>query len=170
MPGVNNMADLLKKMGGMGGMGGGMDGMADIAKMPASMGLGGRNGKFNMGAMQSNLNKNVKTAQTKERMQQKLEQRRAAMVAQAQAAQAQAQAAQAQAAQAQAQAQAQSLVFSTGEKVERTPRVTGTAPSVVAAGTAPSVVAAVAAVAAPPSEHNPTPTPTANKKKNKNKK
>ena len=159
MPGVNNMADLLKKMGGMGGMGGGMDGMADIAKMAASMGLGGRNGKFNMGAMQSNLNKNVKTAQTKERMQQKLEQRRAAMVAQAQAAQ------------AQAQAQAQSLVFSTGEKVERTPRVTGTAPSVAAAAEA---VAAVAAVAAPPSEHNPTPTPTptptANKKKNKNKK
>jgi hypothetical protein len=147
MPGVNNMADLLKKMGGMGG---GMDGMADIAKMAASMGLGGRNGKFNMGAMQSNLNKNVKTAQTKERMQQKLEQRRAAMVAQAQAAQAQAQA-------AQAQAQAQSLVFSTGEKVERTPRVTGPAPSVVAA-----------AVAAPSSEHNPT--PIANKKKNKNKK
>jgi hypothetical protein len=159
MPGVNNMADLLKKMGGMGGMGGGMGDMADIAKMAASMGLGGKNGKFNVGAMQSNLNKNLKTAQTKERMQQKLEQRRAEMVAQAQAAAQQAQAAaqQAQAAQAQAAAQqAQSLVFSTGEKVERTPRVPGTAPSLVPA---PSVAAPSA----------PT-TPIANKKKNKNKK
>jgi len=104
MPGVNNMADLLKKMGGMGGMGGDM---GDLAKMAASMGIGGRNGKFNMGAMQSHLNQNIKTAQTKERLQQKLEQRRAAMVAQAQA----------------AAQQAQPLVFSTGEKVERTPRV-----------------------------------------------
>ena len=105
MPGVNNMADLLKKMGDMGGMG-------DIAKMAASMGLGGgKGGKFNMGAMQSHLNQNIKTAQTKERLQQKLEQRRAAMVAQAQKAAQQAQQAQ------------QPLVFSTGEKVERTPRV-----------------------------------------------
>jgi hypothetical protein len=113
MPGVNNMADLLKKMGGMGGMGG-MDGMADMAKMAASMGLGGKHGKFNMGAMQSHLNQNMKTAQTKERLQQKLEQRRAAMVAEAQKA--------VQAAQA-AQAAQAPLVFSTGEKVERTPRI-----------------------------------------------
>jgi hypothetical protein len=105
MPGVNNMADLLKKMGDMGGMGD----MGDIAKMAASMGLGGgKGGKFNMGAMQSHLNQNIKTAQTKERLQQKLEQRRAAMVAQAQKAAQQAQT---------------PLVFSTGEKVERTPRV-----------------------------------------------
>ena len=64
--------------------------------------------KFNMGAMQSHLNQNVKTAQTKERLQQKLEQRRAAMVAEAQKA---------------AQAAQSPLVFSTGEKVERTPRI-----------------------------------------------
>ena len=101
MPGINNVADLLKKMG----MEGGMDGM-DIGKMAASMGLGGKNAKFNMGAMQSHLNQNMKTAKTKERMQQKLEERRAAMVLQAQA----------------AVQQAQPLVFSTGEKVERTPR------------------------------------------------
>ena len=90
MPGVNNMADLLKKMGmdGMGGMGG----MADMAKMAASMGLGGKGAKFNMGAMQSNLNQNLKSAKTKERMQQKLEQRKAelqaALKAQAQSQQA----------------------------------------------------------------------------------
>ena len=104
MPGINNVADLLKKMGMEGGMGD-MGGM-DIGKMAASMGLGGKNAKFNMGAMQSHLNQNMKTAKTKERMQQKLEERRAAMVLQAQA----------------AVKQAQPLVFSTGEKVERTPR------------------------------------------------
>ena len=109
MPGINNVADLLKKMGMEGGMGD-MGGM-DIGKMAASMGLGGKNAKFNMGAMQSHLNQNMKTAKTKERMQQKLEERRAAMVLQAQAAVQQAQ-----------QTQAHPLVFSTGEKVERTPR------------------------------------------------
>jgi hypothetical protein len=96
MPGVNNVADMLKKMG----MDGGMGGMADMAKMAASMGLGGKNAKFNMGAMQSHLNQNIKTAKMKERMQQKLEQRKA---------------------EAQAAA-AKPIVFSTGEKVERTPR------------------------------------------------
>ena len=111
MPGINNVADLLKKMGMEGGMGG-----MDIGKMAASMGLGGKNAKFNMGAMQSHLNQNMKTAKTKERMQQKLEERRAAMVLQAQAAAQQAQQTQAQ------QTQAKPLVFSTGEKVERTPR------------------------------------------------
>ena len=92
MPGINNMADLLKKMGDMGGMGD----MADIAKMAASMGLGGggKNSKFSMGAMQSHMNQNLKLAKTKERMQQKLDQRR----------------------------QSNPVVFSTGEKVERTPR------------------------------------------------
>lgn len=100
MPGINNMADLLKKMG----MEGGMGGMADMAKMAAAMGMGGKNAKFNMGAMQSHLNQNLKSAKTKERMQQKLEQQRMQAVAAA-------------------QAQAKPVVFSTGEKVERTPRV-----------------------------------------------
>jgi hypothetical protein len=106
MPGVNNMADLLKKMGGMGGMGD----MGDIAKMAASMGLGGKGAKFSMGAMQSHLNQNMKSAQTRERMQQKLEQRKA----EAQKA--------AAAAAAALNLQAKPVVFSTGEKVERTPR------------------------------------------------
>ena len=101
MPGVNNMADLLKKMGGMGDM-------ADIAKMAASMGLGGKGAKFSMGAMQSHMNQNMKSAQTRERMQQKLEQRKAE--------------AQKAAAAAAAALQSKPVVFSTGEKVERTPR------------------------------------------------
>ena len=103
MPGVNNVADMLKKMG----MDGGMGGMADMAKMAASMGLGGKNSKMNMGAMQSHLNQNIKTAKMKERMQQKLEQRKAEAQAAAAAA---------------AAAAKEPLVFSTGEKVERTPR------------------------------------------------
>jgi len=133
MPGINNMADLLKKMGGMGGMGG-MEGMADMAKMAASMGLGGKNAKF----MQSHLNQNIKSAQTKERLQQKLEQRKAAMVAAAQKAAQEAQATQAP------------LVFSTGEKVERTPRVQSKSSDPASTESPPSVTSA--------------------KKKNKNKK
>ena len=86
---------------------GDMGDMGDIAKMAASMGLGGKGGaKFNMGAMQSHLNQNMKSAQTKERMLQKLEQRKADAQKAAQA----------------AQAAQPPLVFSTGEKVERTPR------------------------------------------------
>jgi hypothetical protein len=145
MPGVNNMADLLKKMGGMGDMGD----MGDFAKMAASMGMGGKGGKFNMGAMQSHLNQNIKTAQTKERLQQKLEQRRAAMIVQAQKAVAQSQQSQ------------QPLVFSTGEKVERTPRV------------APATVATVATDPVPATESVTVPAPNAPnapKKPKKNKK
>ena len=123
MPGVNNVADMLKKMGmegGMGGMGGmgAMGGMADIAKMAASMGLGGKNAKFNMGAMQSHLNQNIKTAKMKERMQQKLEQRKVE--------------AQQAAAAAALQQQQTPTVFSTGEKVERTPRFPSQTDPVVA--------------------------------------
>ena len=147
MPGVNNMADLLKKMGMDGGMGG-MDGMADMAKMAASMGLGGKGAKFNMGAMQSHLNQNLKSAKTKERMQQKLEQRKeAALKAQQQAQQAQ-------------QANAKPVVFSTGEKVERTPRFSQGAAAVVS--TPESIAIAIT------TEESVT---TSNKKKkNKNKK
>ena len=104
MPGINNIADLMKKMGDLGGMGD----MADMAKMAAGMGLGGKNSKFNMGAMQSHLNQNLKSAKTKERMQQKLDQHKATAL---------------KAAQAQAQTQSlKPVLFSTGEKVERTPR------------------------------------------------
>ena len=144
MPGINNMADLLKKMGGMGGMGG-MEGMADIAKMAASMGLGGggKNAKFNMGAMQSHLNQNLKSAKTKERMQQKLDQRKA------------------EAQKAVLQVQSQNAKFSTGETVERTPRIPqGAAQSA-------QCVATDATVEAIAKE---TVTTSNKKKKNKNKK
>jgi hypothetical protein len=139
MPGVNNMADLLKKMG-MEGMG--MEGMGDMAKMAASMGLGGKGAKFNMGAMQSHLNQNLKSAKTKERMQQKLEQRKEAALKSQQSQQAQ---------QTQ-QANAKPVVFSTGEKVERTPRVTAVS------------------VSTPESVAEESVTTSNKKKKNKNKK
>lgn len=71
MPGVNNMSNFFKKMSSMGGM----EDAMDFAKMASSMGLSGKQ-KMNMGAMQSQLNKNIKSAQMKERLQQKLQQRR----------------------------------------------------------------------------------------------
>lgn len=55
MPGMNNLADMLNKMG-MGG----------------AMGGGGGKSKVNIGAMQSHLQRNMKLFQTKERLQQKL--------------------------------------------------------------------------------------------------
>ena len=54
-----------------------MPGMGDIEKMMKKMnipGMGGK-GKMNMGAMSSKLNQNMKQAQTKERLQNKLKQR-----------------------------------------------------------------------------------------------
>ena len=165
MPGVNNMADLLKKMGGMGGMGGmeGMPDMADMAKMAASMGLGGggKNAKFNMGAMQSHLNQNLKSAKTKERMQQKLEQRKEAVLK----------------AQAQQANNAKPVVFSTGEKVERTLRFPQSAATEAHGTSAPATEAhgtsAPEAIANATEESVTTGNSNSNsnkKKKNKNKK
>ena len=106
MPGMGNIQSMLNKMG-MGNMGGNM-------------------GKNNMGNMSAQLNKNMKNAQMRERLKAKAESNQKIKEQQAQAqAQAQPQA------QAQAQPQAQVPVltdeqlfsiFSTGEKVERTPR------------------------------------------------
>jgi hypothetical protein len=154
MPGINNVADLLKKMGSMGGMGG-MEGMADIAKMAASMGLGGggKNAKFNMGAMQSHLNQNLKSAKTKERMQQKLDQRKA------------------EAQKAVLQVQSQNAKFSTGETVERTPRVLqGAQSSQGAQGAQSTQGAQSSATDAEAAIAKESVTTSNKKKKNKNKK
>lgn len=104
MPGMGNLTDMLNKMG-MGGMMGGMG--------------GGGKSKVNVGAMQSNLQRNMKMSKMKERMQQKLQEQRAA---------AQAAAASAQAAQA-IPVKKQSQIFSTGEVVERTPATSATTSS-----------------------------------------
>jgi hypothetical protein len=51
----------------------GMGGMGDIQSMLGKMGLGGQGAKLNMGAMQAQLDKNMRMAQMKERMKAKSE-------------------------------------------------------------------------------------------------
>jgi len=117
-----------------------MKDMPGMKEMMSKMGMGG-GGKMNMGAMQSNLEKSMRSSTQKDRMRAKLAASQLAKSMQAQQAQAQQQQAQAQqqsqqqaqqqsqqqAQQAQQQAQQQQaqqqdveeLVFSTGEQVER---------------------------------------------------
>ena len=103
-----------------------MPGLGDIQAMLSKMGMGGfgggKGGKMNTGAMEAQLNKNMKAAQLKEKIRAKAEANR---VQKELAKQAQTQA------QAQAQSKTKTLtdeqiisIFSTGEKVERTPRGT----------------------------------------------
>ena len=100
MPGMNNLASMLSKMGmNMPGMGGG----------------GG--GKVNFGAMQSQLNKNMKQSQMRERLLKKVQDKQAAAAAAAAAA--------ASAASAAAPLPANgktTAVFQSGEKPAKTPR------------------------------------------------
>ena len=112
-----------------------MPGMGNIQSMMSKMGMGmPGGGKMNMGAMQANLDRNMKASQQKDRMRSRLDARRAqAAAAQEQAQQTQAQQTQAQQTQAQQTQAAQqsklhkvsnqdgveNLVFSTGENVER---------------------------------------------------
>lgn len=108
MPGMNNLASMLSKMGmSMPGGGGG--------------GMGGGGGKVNFGAMQSQLNKNMKQAQMRERLLKKVQEKQAATAAAAAAV-----------------SGATTAVFTSGEKPAKTPRV----PS--AASAAPSSVASQA--------------------------
>lgn len=103
MPGMNNLADMLNKMG-MGGMMGGM---------------GSGKSKVNVGAMQSHLQRNMKLSQMKERMQQKLklqqQQREAALDAESRNQNA------TNPGPSVMKTAASPQVFSTGEVVERTP-------------------------------------------------
>ena len=109
MPGMNNLASMLSKMGmSMPGGGGGM---------------GGGGGKVNFGAMQSQLNKNMKQAQMRERLLKKVQEKQAATAAATASG-------------------ATTAVFTSGEKPAKTPRV----PSAVASAGASAVAAA-----APPS-------------------
>ena len=61
----------------------GMPGMKNMHKMMAEMGLpmGGKNSKVNMGAFQGQMKRNIGKAKTKERLQRKLAERRAATAA-----------------------------------------------------------------------------------------
>ena len=105
---MNEGMDLLNKMKSMPGMG-------DMSKIFSQMGIPGldKNTKVNMGAMEAQMNKNMKMAQMKERMRAKSEQK-------------------AQATSAQATSSTPSTpalseeelikIFSTGEKAQKTPR------------------------------------------------
>jgi hypothetical protein len=116
---ISEATDIMNKMKNM-------PGMENIQSMLSKMGipgLGGKGAKMNMGAMEAQMNKNLKTAQMRERMKAKAE---SANLAKAQQPQ-----------QAQQQPQQNNpltdeqifSVFSTGEKVERTPRGTKPTPT-----------------------------------------
>jgi hypothetical protein len=99
MPGMNNLASMLSKMG---------------MNVPGGMG-GGTGGKVNFGAMQSQLNKNMKQAQMRERLLKKVQDKQAATAAAAAAANA------ASATTLPANGQTTS-VFKSGDKPAKTPR------------------------------------------------
>jgi hypothetical protein len=104
MPGMNNLASMLSKMG---------------MNMPGGMGGGG---KVNFGAMQSQLNKNMKQAQMRERLLKKVQDKQAAAAATAAASS------------ANVSNGATTAVFQSGEKPAKTPR----APAAPAASAAPT--------------------------------
>ena len=91
MPGMNNLASMLSKMG---------------MNMPGGMGGGAGGGKVNFGAMQSQLNRNMKQAQMRERLLKKVQDKQAAA-----------------AAAASLQSGATTAVFQAGEKPAKTPRI-----------------------------------------------
>ena len=92
MPGMNNLASMLSKMG---------------MNMPGGGGASG--GKVNFGAMQSQLNRNMKQAQMRERLLKKVQDKQAAAAAAA--------------ATASLQSGATTAVFQAGEKPAKTPRI-----------------------------------------------
>jgi hypothetical protein len=112
---ISEATDIMNKMKGMPGM----DNIQSMLSKMGIPGLGGKGAKMNMGAMEAQMNKNLKTAQMRERMKAKAE-------------------AKAQQTQQPTQAPTQQpnplsdeqifSVFSTGEKVERTPRGTAKPP------------------------------------------
>ena len=138
-------SDFMTKMKGSGGKGG-KGGMGDIAQLLKSMNLnmsdlaglgggsaGGGKTKVSMGAMQSQLGRNFKMAQSKERMQKKLDEHRAAALAAATAAAAAA----APAKQPQQPKQMKHSVYQPpdggGGKIEKTPRVPPVATDIASA-------------------------------------
>jgi hypothetical protein len=102
MPGMGNIQSMLSKMG-----------MGDIS------GLSGLGGKVNVGAMEANLNKSMKLAKTKERIRAKAEANQKAKIAEQLAAMSQPSTTTSQSALSEEEL---IKIFSSGEKVERTPR------------------------------------------------
>jgi hypothetical protein len=96
-----------------------MPGMGNIQSMLSKMGMGNLGGKVNMGAMEANLNQKMKMAKTKERIRAKAEANAKAKLEQQLLAQQQQQQSQQKAAISEEELL---KIFSTGEKIERTPR------------------------------------------------
>jgi hypothetical protein len=113
MPGMNNLAGMLSKMG---------------MNMPGSGGGGG--GKVNFGAMQSQLNRNMKQAQMRERLLKKVQDKQAAAAA--------ASAAAASAAAPLPVNGKTTAVFQSGEKPAKTPRTAPPAASAATSSQGPS--------------------------------
>jgi hypothetical protein len=118
---ISEATDIMNKMKNM-------PGMENIQSMLGKMGipgLGGKGAKMNMGAMEAQMNKNMKAAQMRERMKAKAEASNLAKAQQAAAANA------VNVTQQNNMLSEEQLisVFSTGEKVERTPRGTKPPPS-----------------------------------------
>jgi len=118
MPGMNNLASMLSKMG---------------MNVPGGMG-GGGGAKVNFGAMQSQLNRNMKQAQMRERLLKKVQEKQQAAAA-------------ATAASASLPTNGKTTaVFQSGEKPAKTPRLSCVSSCVSAA---PAAAACVSAAPAP---------------------
>lgn len=114
MPGMPNIQEMLGKMGmGMGGAGG-MPDLSDLAGLAGLAGLG-RNAKLDTNAMQQRMDRMTKQEAMKDRIRKKMEAKQLAQLA-AVAATPQ------QPAQAPISDEELFAIFSTGEKVDRTPR------------------------------------------------
>jgi len=114
MPGMPNIQEMLSKMGMGGANGGGMPDLNDLAGLAGLAGLG-RNTKLNTNAMQQKLDRMTKQEAMKDRMRKKLEAKQLEKITSAAAASLN---------QAPKALSDEELItmFSTGEKVERTPR------------------------------------------------
>jgi len=113
-----------------------MPGMKDIQSMLNKMGLNKMGGKFNTGAMESQLNKNLKLAKTKEKIRAKAEMNRILKEQQAKEQQAKEQQAKEQQEKEQQEKEQQNImpmsnalteeqlikIFNSGEKPDKTPR------------------------------------------------
>ena len=114
---LEEASELMKKMKNMPGMG---DIQSMLSKMGMNAGKGG--GKVNVEAMQANINQKLKESKNRERLLKKLAEKKMAQAAQMQS-QMQSQQMQSQATQAPVtQAPIENLVFSLGEKAERSSR------------------------------------------------
>jgi hypothetical protein len=125
---ISEATDIMNKMKNM-------PGMENIQSMLGKMGipgLGGKGAKMNMGAMEAQMNKNLKAAKMRERMKAKAEASNLSKTQQATATSSN------NVIYQNAPLTEEQLisVFSTGEKVERTPR--GTKPPTQTSGTIPS--------------------------------